>query len=195
MFERFTEKARRVIFFARYEASQVGSPVINGDHMLLGILREDKALLEGLTSPQTDWSNAADTVRKGLQRSDPLPASLDLPLSDEVKTALSLAVEESEELKQKHIGSVHLILGLIRADRRVADFLGALGLTLARVRSLALALPPVTSVSFEPRNKTSMGIISALRSDFTPCTKRLTLEMEPAFKYHLPRPKAAPESK
>jgi ATP-dependent Clp protease ATP-binding subunit ClpA len=44
MFERYTEKARRVIFFARYEASQFGSPYIETEHMLLGILREDKRL-------------------------------------------------------------------------------------------------------------------------------------------------------
>jgi len=45
MFERYTEKARRVIFFARYEASQFGSPFIETDHLLLGILRDDKELM------------------------------------------------------------------------------------------------------------------------------------------------------
>src|ERR1039457_6672075 len=44
MFERYTEKARRVIFFARYEASQFGSPYIESEHLLMGILREDKGL-------------------------------------------------------------------------------------------------------------------------------------------------------
>ena len=44
MFERYTEKARRVIFFARYEASQFGSPYIETEHLLLGLLRDDKAL-------------------------------------------------------------------------------------------------------------------------------------------------------
>ena len=44
MFERYTEKARRVIFFARYEASQYGSPYIETEHLLLGLLREDKVL-------------------------------------------------------------------------------------------------------------------------------------------------------
>jgi ATP-dependent Clp protease ATP-binding subunit ClpC len=44
MFERYTEKAKRTIFFARYEASQFGSPYIETEHLLLGLLREDKAL-------------------------------------------------------------------------------------------------------------------------------------------------------
>ena len=44
MFERYTEKARRVIFFARYEASQFGSPFIETEHLLLGLLREEEGL-------------------------------------------------------------------------------------------------------------------------------------------------------
>ncbi|MDQ3256655.1 MAG: hypothetical protein M3R15_22655, partial [Acidobacteriota bacterium] len=44
MFERYTEKARRVIFFARYEASQFGAPAIEPEHLLLGLMREDKTL-------------------------------------------------------------------------------------------------------------------------------------------------------
>ena len=52
MFERYTEKARRVIFFARYEASQFGSPYIETEHLLLGLLREDKAL----TNRQAIWT-------------------------------------------------------------------------------------------------------------------------------------------
>jgi ATP-dependent Clp protease ATP-binding subunit ClpC len=51
MFERYTEKARRVIFFARYEASQFGSPHIETEHILLGLLREDKALRRRLRPP------------------------------------------------------------------------------------------------------------------------------------------------
>ncbi len=48
MFERYTEKARRVIFFARYEASQFGTPAIEPEHLLLGLLKEDKALNRSL---------------------------------------------------------------------------------------------------------------------------------------------------
>jgi ATP-dependent Clp protease ATP-binding subunit ClpA len=50
MFEKYTEKARRVIFFARFEASQFGSPYIETEHLLLGILREDKALTNRASS-------------------------------------------------------------------------------------------------------------------------------------------------
>ena len=60
MFERYTEKARRVIFFARYEASQFGSPYIETEHLLLGLLREDKALTESV-----QWGDA-NKIRDGV---------------------------------------------------------------------------------------------------------------------------------
>ena len=78
MFEKYTEKARRVIFFARYEASQFGQPYIETEHLLLGILREDKALTSrflrsarvGGIDPQTGRSAHHDP-RKGLNQRRP----------------------------------------------------------------------------------------------------------------------------
>ena len=64
MFERYTEKARRVIFFARYEASQFGSPYIETEHLLLGLLREDKALTNRfLRSPHTSIESIRPPIR------------------------------------------------------------------------------------------------------------------------------------
>jgi ATP-dependent Clp protease ATP-binding subunit ClpC len=60
MFERYTEKARRVIFFARYEASQFGSPYIETEHLLLGLLREDKAL----TNRFLRQHSSVDSIRR-----------------------------------------------------------------------------------------------------------------------------------
>ena len=69
MFERYTEKARRVIFFARYEASQFGSPYIETEHLLLGLLREDKALtnrfLRSHASVESIRKQIEDTPRFG----------------------------------------------------------------------------------------------------------------------------------
>ena len=63
MFERYTEKARRVIFFARYEASQFGSPYIETEHLLLGLLREDKAL----TNRALRTRALAEPIRKQIE--------------------------------------------------------------------------------------------------------------------------------
>jgi ATP-dependent Clp protease ATP-binding subunit ClpC len=94
VFERYTEKARRAIFFARYEASQYGSPYMETEHLLLGILREDKALTRRfLRSPGTGEMirrqiDAHTTIR------EQVPTSVDLPLSDEFKRILAYAAEE-----------------------------------------------------------------------------------------------------
>jgi len=61
--ERYTEKARRVIFFARYEASQFGSPYIETEHLLLGLLREDKAL----TNRFLRQHSSVDSIRKQIE--------------------------------------------------------------------------------------------------------------------------------
>ena len=63
MFERYTEKARRVIFFARYEASQFGSPCIETEHLLLGLLREDKALAARFLRSST----SVESIRKQIE--------------------------------------------------------------------------------------------------------------------------------
>ena len=70
MFERYTEKARRVIFFARYEASQFGSPYIETEHLLLGLLREDKALTNRFLRSHA----SVESIRKADPSSTPLRA-------------------------------------------------------------------------------------------------------------------------
>src|SRR5258708_8467451 len=63
VFERYTEKARRVIFFARYEASQYGSPYIETEHLLLGLMREDKALANRFLRQQS----SIESIRKEIK--------------------------------------------------------------------------------------------------------------------------------
>jgi uncharacterized damage-inducible protein DinB len=117
MFDRYTEKARRVIFYARYEASQFGSPSIETEHLLLGLLREDKALTNRfLRSPES-----VDSIRKQIEKNttirEKISTSVDLPLSNECKRVLAYAAEESERLAHKHIGTEHLLLGLLREEK------------------------------------------------------------------------------
>jgi hypothetical protein len=69
MFERYTEKARRVIFFSRYEASQFGSPKIDTEHLLLGLIREDKALYRWL--PKNRFSNDPSASRGSFKEAPP----------------------------------------------------------------------------------------------------------------------------
>src|SRR6201982_3034320 len=135
MFERYTEKARRVIFFARYEASQFGSPYIETEHLLLGLLREDKALANRfLRSPA-----AGESIRKQIEGSttmrEKVSPSVDLPLSHECKRVLAYGAEEAERLNHKHIGTEHLLLGLLREEKGfAAEILHERGLRLSTIR-------------------------------------------------------------
>jgi hypothetical protein len=147
MFERYTEKARRTIFFARYEASQFGSPYIEAEHLLLGLLREDKSLASRfLRSP-------AESIREQIERhtapGQKVPTSVDLPLSHECKRVLAYGAEEAERLNHKHIGTEHMLLGLLREEKCfAAQLLHEQGLTIDSVREqLQQSAPPLAQGS------------------------------------------------
>ena len=136
MFERYTEKARRVVFFARYEASQFGAPAIEPEHLLLGLMREDKTLA-GRFFPRTQMS--VEAIRKEVESRtvlrERIPQSVELPLAPETKRVLAFSHEESERLQHRHIGTEHLLLGLLREDRSLAaEIMYERGLRLNAVR-------------------------------------------------------------
>jgi ATP-dependent Clp protease ATP-binding subunit ClpC len=135
MFERYTEKARRVIFFARYEASQFGSPYIETEHMLLGILREDKALTNRLLRTHSSVESIRKQIEAHTTIREKVSTSVDLPLSNECKRVLAFASEEAERLGHKHLGTEHLLLGLLREENSfAANILKERGVQLASVR-------------------------------------------------------------
>src|SRR6476619_3927232 len=136
MFERYTEKARRVIFFARYEASQFGAPAIEPEHLLLGLMREDKTLT-GRFFPRAQIT--IESIRREIEGRtllrERIPTSVELPLAPETKRVLHFSHEESDRLQHRHIGTEHLLLGLLREERSMAaQILFERGLRLAAVR-------------------------------------------------------------
>jgi hypothetical protein len=144
MFERYTEKARRVIFFARYEASVYGSPYIETEHMLLGILREDKALSLRFITPHV----TAEALRKEIDQHqtvrESISTSVDLPLSNECKHILAYAAEEAERLGHRSvIGTGHLFLGILREEHSfAAALLQRHGVDITAVREDVAKNPP-----------------------------------------------------
>ncbi len=113
MFERYTEKARRVIFFARYEASMSGSAEINTEHILLALYREAPVMMRKCV-PGLTKEGARRLVNKHMPPGKRPATSVDLPLTQHAKRVLAFAAEEAERLNHKHIGSEHLLLGLAR---------------------------------------------------------------------------------
>jgi ATP-dependent Clp protease ATP-binding subunit ClpC len=135
MFEKYTEKARRTIFFARYEASRLGGPMIEVEHILLGLLRENPELF-GQFFPAAQTAAAA--IRAEIEQSKPvsekLSASVDLPLAPSAKRVLMNAAAESEKRNHRHIGVEHLLLGVMQEEASLASqALMRHGLTAERV--------------------------------------------------------------
>ncbi|HEX3091435.1 MAG TPA: Clp protease N-terminal domain-containing protein, partial [Candidatus Angelobacter sp.] len=116
MFEKYTEKARRVIFFGRYEASQFGGRCIETEHLLLGLLREDKSLTHRFLREPTPVENIRKQIEASTVVGEKVSTSVDMPLSDESRRVLDHAAEEAERLSHKHIGTEHLLLGLLREE-------------------------------------------------------------------------------
>ncbi|MGH9432058.1 MAG: ATP-dependent Clp protease ATP-binding subunit [Terriglobia bacterium] len=135
MFEKYTEKARRVIFFARYEASQFGSSYIETEHLLLGLLREDKALTNRFLRAHASIESIRKQIEGRTTMREKVSTSVDLPLSQECKRVLAFAAEEAERLSHKHIGTEHLLLGLLREEKSfAAEILHERGLRLTALR-------------------------------------------------------------
>lgn len=139
MFERYTEKARRVIFFGRFAASEFGSPYIETEHLLLGVLREDAYVVVN-SAPEERRQTLREELRRSIYSLSPertaTSTSVDLPLSNESKRVLAYASEEAERLQSNVIGSEHLFLGLLREERSAAArILNDHGITLAVART------------------------------------------------------------
>jgi ATP-dependent Clp protease ATP-binding subunit ClpA len=112
VFQRYTQKARRVVHSARYMAGRVGSLEIDTEHLLLGLLKEDKRLAHRfLGSP---W--AAEEIWRTIQRTKParekISGPVEIPLSNSSKGVLALAAEEADLHSNQHICTEHLLLGL-----------------------------------------------------------------------------------
>ena len=116
-----------MIFFARYEASQYGSPCVEPFHVLLGLVREDKLLLQ---TAKVDFNQ----IRKIYERLHPdkkprIPVSVEIPLSFECKSILSKAADQADTLGHKYVGPEHLFLSMLAGSREIRDELAKVGLS------------------------------------------------------------------
>jgi ATP-dependent Clp protease ATP-binding subunit ClpC len=142
MFEKFTEKAKRILFLARYEASQQGKKVIGTEHILLGLLKEGEETTRELF---TRANISMDLLQAELERSGParekLSTSVEIPFAEETKKVFDFAQEEAERLMHPHIGTEHILLGLLRMeDSEACRMLTERGMRLFSVREDAVAI-------------------------------------------------------
>lgn len=163
MFQRYTEKARRVIFFARFEASQYGSPYIETEHMLLGLLREDRPLLRRFLG-ETDFESEIRTeIERHITRGERIPTSVEMPLTEGSKKILELATEEADRLGHTHVGTEHLLLGMLHLESSLAGrILQARGLRLSGVREQTPKGSVAASVKTERVESATLSLESFL---------------------------------
>jgi ATP-dependent Clp protease ATP-binding subunit ClpC len=121
MFEKYNEKARRALFFARYEASKLGSRVIESEHILLGILREGE---ESVNELLQRFEVKPEAIRREIEGErvfvERISSTAELPLSEESKKILAYASHEAESMLHSTVGSEHLLIGILRVESCLA---------------------------------------------------------------------------
>lgn len=155
MFERYTEKARRVIFFARYEASQFLSPSVEIDHLLLGLLREGIPRIDLFMPLAPSQGTLRVQIEEYADVREKVAVSPGLPFSEECERALTNAEEEAAKLEHKRVGLEHLMLGLLREETSfTAQLLRKYGAEIDHIRHELAAghrqPPPNQAESSEP---------------------------------------------
>jgi len=142
MFEKFTERGRKVIIFAKEEAEKRQNDYLGTEHLLLAILREEDGLPVAILKKM---GLTIEELRMEIERNLPAGMNLltfgDIPFTPRAKKVLELAVEEARLLGHNYIGSEHLLLGLIREDEGIAGkILRNLGANLLGARQLTINL-------------------------------------------------------
>ncbi|MFN7940429.1 MAG: ATP-dependent Clp protease ATP-binding subunit [Thermoanaerobaculia bacterium] len=166
MFEKFNEKARRALFFARYEASKLGSRVIESEHVLLGILREGEEtvaeLLRRFHVKPEDVRREIEGERVFVER---ISSTAELPLSEESKKILAYAAHEAESMLHSAVGSEHLLVGVLRVEGSLAQrILAQHGLDVYTVREEVLAIAKEREAS---QQKKELPFLSEYGRDLT----------------------------
>lgn len=133
MFENYSEKARRVIFFARYEASEMGDREIEPVHLLLGLLREGKAMFLRLRLTPRKLSAIHRACAKEASKQEQLPTSVDVPLHALSKRVLGRAAREMRTRKQAELDVEHLLLAILYVPSKASEILEKQGITYAKV--------------------------------------------------------------
>jgi len=143
MFERFTERARRVVVHAQEEARELNHNYIGTEHLLLGLMREPESIAaRALRELEISQEAAREQVIQMIGRGKKEPSG-HIPFTPRAKKVLELSLREALQLGHNYIGTEHILLGLIREGEGVAaQVLISLGGKLSRVRDKVLELAP-----------------------------------------------------
>jgi ATP-dependent Clp protease ATP-binding subunit ClpC len=140
MFEKFTEKGRKIILYAREEAEKRNSEFLDTEHLLLAILREEDSIpIAILKKIGIQPENVRYEIEKRISAETNLLTYGEIPFSPKAKKVLEYAIEEARLLGHPYIGSEHLFLGLIKEEEGIAGkVLRSLGINLLGARQLTI---------------------------------------------------------
>lgn len=172
MFEKFTERGRKVIIYAKEEAERRNNDYLGTEHLLLAILREEDSIPITILRKM---GLSIDEVRFEIERNLPVGSNLmtfgDIPFTPRAKKVLELAIEEARLLGHNYIGSEHLLLGLIREEEGIAGkILRNLGANLLGARQLTINLairPQFQQTHHRERRKTNTPALDEFGRDLT----------------------------
>ena len=141
MWQRFTEQARKVVFYAQEEAQRFGENYVSTEHIILGLVRETgSTAVRALELMGVSAKRVRAEVEKQLPRGDDRP-SQNMSLTPRAKRVIDLAYDEARNINNNYIGTEHILLGLIReGDGLAGRVLDKLGVTLEVARSTILSL-------------------------------------------------------
>src|ERR1700733_8484888 len=154
MWQRFTERARRVVFFAQEEAGRLGENYVSTEHLLLGLVREnDSVAARILDRIGVSLGRIRSEIERQVTRGDGRLGQ-DMQLTPRAKRVIDLAYDEARQLSNNYIGTEHLLLGLIREGEGLAGrVLAKLGVELERTRREVMALQDNDSGAGTPQKQ------------------------------------------
>jgi ATP-dependent Clp protease ATP-binding subunit ClpC len=174
MYERFTDRARKVMQLANQEAQRLNHEYIGTEHILLGIIKEGSGVgANVLKNLDIDLPRTRREIEKIAEPNPEAPRPGKLPQTPRAKKAIEYAIEEARVLNHNYVGTEHLLLGLLREEEGIAaQVLVSLGLKLADVREEVLhlvgqAAEPSASTVRERRAKLRLPLLDIFGQDLT----------------------------
>ena len=188
-FDRFNDRAKRVLALAQDEAIRFNHNYIGTEHLLLGLVREGEGVAARvLDSLGVELSKLRRAVEFTIGRGDSTKSPSEITLAPQVKKVFELAIDEARHLGHSHVGTEHLLLGIVRESESIgAKVLGSLGVELERVRQQVIATlgqphaTPQPAASTARLQETGMGPFER----FTDRAKRvLALAQDEAIRFN-----------
>jgi ATP-dependent Clp protease ATP-binding subunit ClpC len=168
-FEKFSERARRVLTFAQEEAQHFNHSYIGTEHILLGLVREDEGIAaKVLLNLGVGLSKVRSAVEFIIERNEK-PSTGEIGLTPRAKRVIELAIDEARSLGHNYIGTEHLLLGLLREGEGIAaSVLDSFGISLERARAEIVRVISQTTARSKPtRSTTRTPTLDQLGIDLT----------------------------